>query len=1251
MSGRLEYRLLGPVEVLRDGRPVDIRAPRLRGLLAALLLNSPDIVSTDLLIDALWGEDVPETARTALQVHVSRLRKLLAPDTPLETVSSGYRLRVELDQVDVHRFERLIDDGRASLASGQADRAHLLLTRALELWRGQPLENVELPGIIGSAIATIGDRHRVAVILRLEAELALGDHDAAVPELARLHTDDPLDERLAELLAVALYRSARQADALAVLTRVRRQLSAELGIEPGPSLIELEGSILRQDSVLDAPAIRPSSTPRRSRAFVTALVCLLDVTGVDDDPEIRRAATTAAFETVRSVVETHGGTIHDVGAVRLVALFGAPRRQEDDAARAMSVAERILELIHAHTDGDPATSVRSLEPRLGVATGEVLAIEARDRYELLSTDPIDEAHRLADLAAVGEIRAAAGTRRLLGLGPDARRARLGSRLVGRTHELGVLRETVDRVMRSRAPSLVTIMGPPGVGKSRLVEGFLDDVSAAVAVGRCLPYGRDITFWPVTQIVYGLAHVIPSEPPDAVLEGIARVAGADADGIAASNALGAVLGISAAPLVPDEVFWAIRRFLERASEDGLIVVFEDLHWAQPALLDLVEHLTTWSTNAPLMFVCTARAELLELRPAWGSGRVASTTLPIGPLSRDVGAELVSNMLDGDLLEHAVCDRVLDTAEGNPLFLEELITMLIDEGAIVRKDEGQWVAVAHMAEISLPETVHAVLGARIDHLPPDERDVLERAAIVGKEFSDDDLTSFGAGQGDDRLSVAELVRKDFLVPTMERPGASSEFRFRHILLHDAAYRGISMEDRANLHERFAVALEARVGDRLPEMHEIVAYHVETAYQYARDLGRDRESLMRLAAQAAPHLLAAARRAYARGDTSAATGLSFRLMDLVDDDDPVVPESAWIAATALTDAGRPREADDVITKGLRVAEARGDKRHAWRLRIERWDLQSYMDPDTYDYLSSVRFAQEAVEALGRLGDSSGRARALRFLGDACFKLGRYEEATQAYGEGQRIAHEIGDVRETWERPSMGVMSGPLPVEECLQVVRDNIRRSPTRPEMLSVVSALEAMAGRAPEARKALQDALNRAEELGATFRAVSVRMYGAVGLLTVNDAVAAERTILPAIEELRAMGEHGFLSTSLGLLAEALYRQGRHDEALRASVESEELAVRDDIVTQFQWRSVRAKLLAVRGRYPDARQLAEKAVELASEGGWPNMRGDAYMDLAEVLAAAGERRAAAEATERAREIYSAKGIVPGVQRAERFGASLT
>ncbi len=721
----------------------------------------------------------------------------------------------------------------------------------------------------------------------------------------------------------------------------------------------------------------PASSPADEvRKTVTILFC--DVTGSTQlgeqlDPESLRKVMARFFDAMRAEIELHGGTVEKFIGDAVMAVFGIPTLHEDDALRAVRAADGMREALEPlNKDLERDFGVR-LTTRIGVNTGEVLVGPATTDFGRMTGDAVNTAARLETAAQPGEVLIGADTYRLVRdavdvesvepqtvkgkaepvecyrlvgvlAGTAAPPRAFTSPIVGRERELEDLERAFERSVQDRTCLLFTVLGAAGAGKSRLVEEFLGGVggSAQVLVGRCLPYGEGITYWPVAQALRAAMELHDFDEPEEVrsrLDGI--LAGDDhADAIAAR--LSEVLGIAEGHSAPEETAWAIRRFLEiLASERPVIAVWEDVHWAEPALLDAIDHVADWAGDAPILLLCTARPEFLDSRPGWGAGKQRASALTLPPLDADASTELIANLLGGGRLPADAADRVADAGGGNPLFVEQMVSMLIDDGLVVRDDGGRedagWTPVGDLSSIAVPPSVAALLAARLERLSDDERRAIGSAAVIGKIFY------LGAAREllpePDRANagplVRSLVRKELVRETRSTIPGEDAFEFRHILIRDAAYAAIPKERRAEQHRRFADWCVRVAGERIEELEEIVGYHLEQAFRNRESIGALDEEARALAIEASARLESAGMRAFDRPDVSAATNLLRRAETLLPQDDPRRVVVMTTLAYALFDMGRLDEARNTVAEAEALAASAGDPVAVERATIARWSL----------------------------------------------------------------------------------------------------------------------------------------------------------------------------------------------------------------------------------------------------------------------------------------------------------------------------
>ncbi len=860
----LELRLLGPLEATSGAGAIALGGQKPRTLLAVLALEPGRVVSVDRLVEALWPGEPPETAAHAIQVYVSQLRKALGAER-LVTRVPGYVLELEPERVDLHRFARLVDDGRTALQGGDAVAAEGALREALALWRGPALVDFLYEPFAQTDIARLEELRLVAVEERVDADLALGRHVELVSELEALATAQPLRERPRAQLMLALYRSGRQADALAAYRAARDTLLDELGLEPGPDLKQLEAAILRQDESLLLPETAPVRPAMQFRRLVT--IVFVDV--VESmalagalDPEALGVVLRRYFDTVSAALTRHGGTVEKYAGDAVMAAFGVPVSHEDDALRAARSALEIRAGIAALDEQLAREHGVELEIRIGLESGEVVATPTDARQRLVTGEAVGVAARLQQSAAAGEIvvgelagrlidhaatleplgeLAIRGKRdpvrayRLVELAPlaPAFESQAEAPLTGRKRELAALRRSLKRAVDGGSVRVALVAGAPGVGKSRLAAELVRRTKGITALwGRCLSYGDGITYWPLREAV---REVSAAKERDALLTAL------DAE----------------TPPPAPEIALLFRRLGERLARDGpLVLVFDDVHWAEPTFLELLE-LMAERGKGPILVVCLAREELLEERPDFLEGRENVDRIALDQLSSEETDALLVG-LGGAILESDQRARIVATAEGNPFFLEQLLALAVEGGLVARV---------------LPATVQALLAARLDRLGPGERAVLERGAVVGKDFSAEDVVSL---LEPDAVPTADTHLRTLSARGFVRP-LGEAFTFRHVLVREAVYRAAPKRLRAELHERYADRLDQTAPD-LPELDEFAGYHLEQAYRLRIELGESDRRTEQLAGDAGRRLGDAGIRAWKRVDVHATTSLLGRSTSLL-------------------------------------------------------------------------------------------------------------------------------------------------------------------------------------------------------------------------------------------------------------------------------------------------------------------------------------------------------------------------------------
>jgi DNA-binding SARP family transcriptional activator/tetratricopeptide (TPR) repeat protein len=1189
----MDIRMLGPLEASAGGTPLPLGGGKPRALLVMLALQAGSPVSKDRLIYGLWGEQPPATASKMVQIFVSQLRKALGAGGEADRIltrGGGYELRIDPDDVDARRFERLL--------AAEAPR------EALALWRGVPLEELAGEPFAAAEMRRLEELRLSALELAIEQDLAAGRHREVVAELEMLVGQEPLRERLHAQRMLALYRSGRQSEALDAFRGAREVLVEQVGLEPGPELRRLNDAILQQDPELDppaaaAPAPREQPVTATSERRVVSVMCARVANAAalaeERDPEALHGLLARFSDACGAAVERHGGTLERRGAEAVIGIFGLDAVHEDDALRALRAA---LELREAVAQWD------CVHVGVGVDCGPVFVGAGERGERFASGQAVSNAERLQEAAQAGSILLSEGIHRLVepslvaepvgddlrtwelaSLRPEQRAALSATPFVGRDREVEALSSAFAEACDEPGCRFMTFVGPAGIGKSRLARELIGAVEAdaTVVVGRCLSYGVGITYGPIAEIARQLGG--PGQAA-ALLE----------------------------PGQPEEIFLGFRRLLEdSARERPLVVVMEDVHWAEPTLLDLLEYVAAFSRELPILFVCLARPELLEARPAWAAPQDGRSVQVLEALTREDAQQLVEA-----LGANGQAAQIVDTAEGNPLFLEQLVADRAEHG-----------------DAALPPTIHALLAARIDQLDPAERAVLLRASVEGRSFHAGALRELldAEQRGSMEQQLVALVRKQLI--RVDRPELAGEdaFRFTHALVREAAYEGLSKQLRAELHERLGRYLDGR--PEVPE--EIVGYHLEQAHRHGTELGTPDRGL---ADEAATRLESAARGALARGDSRAGAGLLERAVALLGAGDPARSALMPRLGAALFEAGRLADSDEVLAEAIDQAVAGGDEHMEAQARVERQFVQ--LEADSAGTIADAhRVADAALGQLARHHDERGQSRALSLRASIAWLDGQVARADEAWEQAAEHARRAGDERELFEilgwRASAGVI-GPTPVpeaiERCLEI-RDQVAGSPLAVALtLHPLAALNAMTGDFDQARRLVCEGNDVLGELGRMESAVS--HHEALVELLAGQPQVAEARLRDGYEELTRMGGDGaLLATTAAMLAQAIYAQDRFDEAGELCDLSARTAPPEDLVTQVIWRGVQAKILARAERHEEAERLAREGVALVERTDLLNHHGDALLELAAVLRLGGREPEAEAAVRAGRELHERKG----------------
>jgi predicted ATPase/class 3 adenylate cyclase len=1020
------------------------------------------------------------------------------------------------------------------------------------------------------------------------------------------------------------------------------------------------------------PGRKPAQEVRKTITILMADIVDSSRLSLALDPEALRNLISRYFDEMIASIQRHGGGVERYLGDEIMAVFGVPVLHENDALRAVSAAVEMRDTLATLNHELETVWGVQLAQRIGLNTGEVFTGIDSQGHRFLSGEAVRVTKRLQEAAAPNEILIGESTYKLVRhavvVESSSARAvkhgetfpaiivvrviaratgfqrRFETRFVGRAHQLAMISTIFGDLVNNRTSHLLTVLGEAGVGKSRLVLEVAGNLPGEmiVAHGMCLPYGEGITYWPLAEIIREITRAKGGEPVNQSVAAIAEIlAGVDKAKFIAER-IAEVLGFGQGdPSTREETFWAVRRFFEAfARERPLVIVVEDLQWADPTFLDLVEHLVDFSRGFPIVFVATARPELLDTRPGWGRGKTNATTVALEPLSESESREMISNLLGRLPLSALVEERITRAVGGNPLFAEELVAMLVEDD-LLRRGEDCWVARSDLSELPVPSTVNALLAARLETLPPLERAILTAAAVEGvvfhqsavKELAEPVLDTLEDG-------LLALARRDLIRPEAPSFAGEKAYRFRHVLIRDAAYHSLPKNARAELHERFAAWLEPTAKDRLREFEEIIGYHLEQAFQYRVALGPRDERAAALALRACKRLEAAGRRALVRSDLPAGISLLERVTRLFPIDDPHRIALLAELSGALIESGRLDHAGRVLEEAERLTSASDDERLAAHVLVQRQFLQLLRGEE-----GGLEAAQSAAAVVlpvfERLKDDLGLCRARRLEAWLFFNGARGEAAAAAWERAASHARRAKNLHEyyeilTWIASSLWF--GPTPAAEGIrrcEAMRAEVGESlESEAAILRQLACLNATVGRFEIARKFIATSNATYADLGLTLYVASSEHEAVVELLAGNP-VAAERSAREAYRALEDMGERAFRSTMAASLAAVIFEQGRDAEADDFARLSAELAASGDLVTQVRWRRVRARVLARRGEIVSAEALAREALLIAEATDFINDRADALVDLSHVLGASRRGDDAVAAAVEALRLYQLKG----------------
>jgi class 3 adenylate cyclase/tetratricopeptide (TPR) repeat protein len=999
--------------------------------------------------------------------------------------------------------------------------------------------------------------------------------------------------------------------------------------------------------------VTPQPRPREVRKTVTILRS--DVTGSTSlgeqlDPESLRRVMSRLFDEMRGVVESHGGTVEKFIGDAVMAVFGVPQAHEDDALRAVRAAAEMRERLATLNDELERDRGVRLALRTGITTGEVVAGDPSTGQTFVTGDPANVAARLEQSADPGEVLLGDPTYVLVSSAVEAQALpplqvkgkseplqawrlldvlpgvepiprRFDTPMVGRQADLAQLDAEFAAAQEERSCRLVTVVGEPGIGKSRLANEFSNRVAdeATVLRGRCLPYGAGITYWPLVEIVRTAAQ---GETRAHILD---LVAG-EPDAELLADRVAAAVGAGPRPGTTEETFWATRKLVERLARDRpLVLIIDDLQWAEATFFDMLEHLTYLIRSAPLLLLCLARPELADVRPGWPELRIR-----LAPRSSDESRRLLDELAGATVLDDALRDRIAHSAEGNPLFVEQMLAML-DDGA---------------GELDVPATIQALLAARLDQLGAEERSALDCAAIVGEEFWSGAVRELT--RSDPSRALLELVRAELIRPRDSLLRGEDAYEFVHLLIRDAAYSSTPKETRADLHELLADWLHTKDVEQGVQHEEIIGYHLEQAYRYRVELGPRDKKALELATRAGEQLASAGHRAYLHGDTRAALSLLSRAAELLPSGDRRRFDVLADLTTALLEVG-DREG---VTAAIAELRESGDPAFAAFARVQQWLLEM----QARGFLATEEPAQDAataIDVLEQADDHRGLARAWLLVGEVGNMLGQRVQMAEGARRSAEHARLAGDDRAEADGLRLwggALVFGSVPAPDGIAqleraLARDDLNLM-VEAAIRAPLGALKAMRGDFGTARAHIERAREIGLELGLRFQLARLGFMSSRVERLAGDLEAAERELRRSFEALVEIGERG-RSVMQGLvLAGVLSELGRPQEALQFLRPAQESEEEDDVYLPLY----EGQVLWALGDVVKAEQAVSRAVETGRRFDDLTTQGDALCSLARIRAHIQGAAAAQPLLEEAIELYERKGDIVSAQRARDLAGEL-
>ena len=984
---------------------------------------------------------------------------------------------------------------------------------------------------------------------------------------------------------------------------------------------------------------------REERRLLTVLFA--DVVGSTElgsqtDPEVLRQQMTRYYERMKEVAETHGGTVEKFIGDAVMVVFGVPRIHDDDAERAIRCGLAMQEAMAAlNRELDTQLAVR-----VGINSGEAV-VQSGDDGQFIVGDAVNVAARLQQNADAGEVIAGPLTEQLTRSAVEyERRAPVSAKgkttplrafrairtttavprqfrgvpglhapLIGRDRELQFMVNTFSRVVEDRQAHLVTLLGSAGIGKSRLVEEGLRRLGAAfsprVRQGRCLPYGTGITYWPFIEILRDDAGISLEDDHEMAIgklhQRLASLPLPPDQVRAVERRLAVVLGVEAAdvaiPEVPAarvnaELAWAIRRHIEaQAADNPVVVVVDDLQWAEPPILELIQHVTQRSTAVPVLWLCVARPEFLEAQPQWGAGRSNTSLITLNPLNAAETSTLIARLLEVEDIPPALHQQLLERSEGNPLFCEEFIRMLIDEGQLLHVEQ-RWRAGAGAREIRVPESIQALLAARLDSLPEGQKQIIKAASIVGERFTSEQIAAFN-GQVDTTEALDDLLKTGLVLEDTASADRSG-YRFKHLLIRDTAYSTLSKKDRGDLHGQFARHLETVTGDRADEYAEIIAHHADRAYVLAREMRLPEAAVRPRAQMVLRWNLFLAERARSRGDWSMAAERMARARETIEDlhEEEIGGDRLRLRLLEAEQHANLDQYDGALAAAAEVVEKAS--------RIERWDLAAAAQ------LCIARIQQQrAPNSAQSTPQIAEAARLFRLAGDpvgeletewmtVIARLGENQWPT-TFGEGAALAEGAAALNDPARAGSWfsilalhAAMAGqPDKARDYIASAKPLLAQAGVRSTTFLVIaeSLLEMASDQLGAAAQRLRDAIAAEEHEG--FSTLFLHRSLAICLMRSGGLIEADTVLESALKRSEESGElwnRCELFAKRGVVA---VRRGDLQAAEGYVRRSLETALPNDVSGAVESNWALAELRAAEGRDDDAEAAYRRIMALSAE----------------------------------------------------------